>query len=207
MEKSIIFDVDGTLWDTTEIVADAWNEAIKGEGSYNAEVTPDRLKQLFGKPMNVIARELFGEMTPETEKRLLEICCEKEDEHLLADNKNLLYPAVRETIIELAKTHRLFIVSNCQKGYIELFLKKAELGEYIVDFECYGNTGEGKGSNIKRLVERNCLEHPYYIGDTQGDCDACAEAGVPFIFAAYGFGKTDSFIAEIKSFDELLTIF
>ena len=30
--KGIIFDVDGTLWDSTEMVAVAWNKVIKDEG-------------------------------------------------------------------------------------------------------------------------------------------------------------------------------
>ena len=35
----IIFDVDGTLWDSTEIVAGAWNQAIIEEGITDVHLT------------------------------------------------------------------------------------------------------------------------------------------------------------------------
>ena len=36
--KGIIFDVDGTLWDSTEMVAVAWNKVIKDEGIEHKEL-------------------------------------------------------------------------------------------------------------------------------------------------------------------------
>ena len=44
---SIIFDVDGTLWDSTEIVARSWTDYLKTEGIF-MEITSQRLMQLFG---------------------------------------------------------------------------------------------------------------------------------------------------------------
>ena len=103
---------------------------------------------------------------------------------------------------ELAKTYDLYIVSNCQCGYIEQFLRKTQLEAYIKDIECFGNTGKNKGENIRLLVKRNSLKAPVYIGDTKGDCDASKEAGVPFIFASYGFGNVteyaESFILRVR---------
>ena len=55
---------------------------------------------------------------------------------------------------------------------------------------------------IRLIVERNGLQSPVYVGDTQWDCDAATAAGVPFIFAAYGFGHVENTPA-IASIDEL----
>ena len=54
-------------------------------------------------------------------------------------------------------------------------------------------------------MERNCLKNPVYVGDTQGDYEACQKAGVPFIFAEYGFGATkdNNYYGKISSFMEL----
>lgn len=57
--ENIIFDVDGTLWDSTGEVAKAWNLAVKELGIECEEITSDTLKREFGKPMNVIADHLF----------------------------------------------------------------------------------------------------------------------------------------------------
>ena len=66
-----------------------------------------------------------------------------------------------------------------------------DVEKFITDFECIGRTGKPKSENIKLIVERNHLQNPVYVGDTQWDCDAATAADVPFIFAAYGFGKVE----------------
>ena len=50
----IIFDVDGTLWDSTEAVARSWNQAIEENTDFSLSLTADRLKSLFGKTMDEI---------------------------------------------------------------------------------------------------------------------------------------------------------
>ena len=81
------------------------------------------------------------------------------------------------------------IVSNSQAGYIEAFLKNTGLGEYFVDHVCFGDTEIPKGENIRLIMERNGLHSPVYVGDTKLDQEACQQAGIPFIHAAYGFGQ------------------
>lgn len=56
---SIILDVDGTIWNTTVIVAEAWNFAIDKLYPQVPHVTGTILKGQFGKTMNVIADNLF----------------------------------------------------------------------------------------------------------------------------------------------------
>lgn len=201
---NFIFDVDGTLWDTTEIVAEAWNRALTEIGGLPAELTPAILKREFGKTMEVIADDLFPEASKSTKLNFMQKCCEQEHIALASATDQLLYPGVKETIKRLSEKCCLFIVSNCQSGYVELFLEKSGLGPYIEDFECYGNTGNGKGENIRLLMERNHLQEAFYLGDTQGDCEASASAGVPFLFARYGFGDVTTFHRAIDSFGELL---
>ena len=200
----IILDVDGTLWGSTPIVADAWTRAVKDGDGGDILVTADMLKKLFGRTMTVIADLLLPQLEPQKRYAIMDICCEYEHHALEEDPCNICYPNVKETIRELAKKVPVFIVSNCQSGYIELFLAKTGLGDVVRDIECFGNTGKCKGDNIRLLMERNNLTSPIYVGDTQGDCDASKEAGVPFIFAAYGFGTADQMEGQIQSFDELL---
>lgn len=205
MTDGIILDVDGTLWDSTEIVAGAWMRAIR-ECGYSVKVTGTMLKGLFGLTMDVIARRLLPELTQEQQSRIMELCCEYEHEALEADECRICYPGVVSSIKKLSESVRVFIVSNCQTGYIELFLEKTGLGPYVTDIECFGRTGKGKSENIRLVVERNHLTSPVYVGDTQGDCDAAREAGVPFIHAAYGFGQADRSDGVIAQFSDLLAL-
>ncbi|MFG6327189.1 MAG: HAD family hydrolase [Lachnospiraceae bacterium] len=202
--NSLILDVDGTLWDSTGIVASAWTRAIWDCGNIRINVTPDMLKNLFGKTMTVIADLLLPEVEEKKRYEIMEWCCRYEHEALEKDECNICYPNVIETIKELSKRLPVFIVSNCQSGYIELFLKKTNLKEYITDFECFGNTGKSKGENIKLIIERNHLENPVYVGDTTGDKESAAYGGIPFIYAAYGFGNVEGADYTINDFKELL---
>lgn len=206
--KNMILDVDGTLWNTTEVVAIAWNNAIQADGNSKVTVDGARLRTLFGKPMDVIGKELFIDVSDKEREALLDSCCHYEQKALYEEKSSLLYPNVVETIQRLVRERkrRLFIVSNCQSGYIELFLEKNNLASYITDFECFGNTGLYKEKNIALLMERNKISASecVYVGDTAGDCEAANKAGVPFIFAAYGFGSVKG-TEQIQDFAELLT--
>lgn len=204
--RNIIFDVDGTLWDTTEVVAKAWNRAISEAGGTKAIITAAVLKKEFGKTMDVIAADLFGDANEQTRKRILELCCQYEHEALSKNTDNLLYPEVKETIQTLSEKCHLFIVSNCQSGYIELFMEKADIEKYITDFECFGNTGKTKSENIRLVMERNHLDEVVYVGDTQGDYEATVLAGIPFVYAKYGFGKVENYQLAICQPKELLTL-
>jgi phosphoglycolate phosphatase len=203
--QNIIFDVDGTLWDTTEVVAEAWNKAILEVGGTNAIITSSVLKKEFGKPMDKIAENLFFDVSVEKRMSLLEKCCQYEQEALRENKDNLLFPNVKETIMKLSECFHLFIVSNCHSGYIELFMKKVGIESYITDFECFGDTNKGKGENIRLVIERNKLEDVVYVGDTQGDYEASTFAGIPFVFAKYGFGRVDDCYLEINEIKELLS--
>ncbi len=201
---AVILDVDGTLWDSTAIVARAWDKAIKEAGIEDVAVTADKLKGLFGKTMNVIADELLPETESEIRYQIMDVCCEYEHEALSKDPCQICYEDVIDTIKTLANQTDVCIVSNCQSGYIELFLEKTGLGDYVKDFECFGNTGNTKAENISLLVKRNVFEHPVYVGDTLGDMQASDLAGVPFVWASYGFGTADHYMVKIDRFKELL---
>ena len=199
---SIIFDVDGTLWDSTEICAKAWTDVIHRETSLSLTINASTLKGLFGRLLPDIASVLFADYPKEEQLRLIDRCCQEEHKALLAQCAPL-YPDLEKTLQQLKENYRLFIVSNCQAGYIEVFLEYYHLGDLVADIECYGNTQQQKDVNLKALIERNHYEKYYYLGDTQGDYNACQKAGVPFLFAAYGFGTVDAQVPQVESLEQL----
>lgn len=190
---SIIFDVDGTLWDTTHVVADAWNEVVRSETSLDLSITPQKLKTLFGKTMPDIAAILFPEEPKENQLRLIDLCCQREEE-ALRKKSGALYPQLESVLTQLAARLPLFLVSNCQAGYIETFLDCTGFAPYITDHLCPGDTGEGKAENIREIIRCHHLKSPVYVGDTDGDYQAVKSAGdsIPFIFASYGFGFVEN---------------
>lgn len=202
VKKGLIFDMDGTLWDSAENVATSWTETITKKGYNRPEITKEDIMSVMGKTMNVIADILFADLPEEERYQLLDECGKNENAYLVKHGGNL-YPELEETLKKLKEKYHLYIVSNCQAGYIEAFLDFYGFGKYFEDIECYGNNLKQKGFNIKLLAERNNLSDAYYIGDTQGDYDATMEAGLKFIHAKYGFGTINTEVPELNSFKEL----
>lgn len=199
---SIIFDVDGTLWDSTKSVAESWNKAIREHSSLNLTLEPVSLSRVFGKTMTEIADALFPDLSVKERMELLDVCFDEENRYP-EDHPGILYPDVVRTIKELSLSCPLYIVSNCQCGYIEVMLRTTGLGPYIRDHLCFGETQVPKGETIRMLIERNNLQSPVYVGDTQGDADSCKTAGIPFIFAEYGFGDVPDARTRIHTFSDL----
>ena len=204
--ESLIFDIDGTLWDSRALVAEGYNIQLKKEGLDHLCVTAEDLKPLFGKVMTEIADVILASIPEEKRYDLMERCMDTENKYLFENECRIGYPGVRETVEALAKKYRLFIVSNSQCGYPELCMDKLGLTPYIRGHLCFGDTGTSKGKTIRTLMEKHGIENCAYVGDTQGDYEATVEAGIPFIWATYGFGIPQGYAARIDSFEELLKL-
>ena len=204
--ESIIFDIDGTLWDSRALVAEGYNIQLEREGLQHLFVNADILKPLFGKTMTEIADVLLASIDVKDRYDLMERCMATENEYLFNNPCQIGYPRVKETLEELSKKHRLFIVSNSQCGYPELCIEKLGLGDYIQGHMCFGDTGTSKGQTLLTIMKKYNITSAIYIGDTQGDLEACREAGLPFVFCAYGLGQADSWDGKIDSIEELLTM-
>lgn len=204
MIDSIIFDLDGTLWDSTKEVAIAFNKVLREKYPEVKEVvTPQRLQELFGLPLDVIAVKLYQSVPEDQAIQVMKECCDYECDYL-AEHGATLYEGLEQVLMELSKERKLFIVSNCQEGYIQCFFRAyPHLEKYFIDYEYPGRSGKLKADNIRMVIERNDLKNPIYVGDTQGDANAAKEAGVPFIFARYGFGDVKEYDGVVDSLTEL----
>ena len=204
--ESLIFDIDGTLWDSRALVAEGYNRQLKKEGLEHLSVSVEILKGLFGKVLPEIADILFAEIPQEDRMPLILRCAETQDRYLHENPCHIGYPQVAETLEALSKKHRLFIVSNSEKGYPELCMEKLGLTPFIRDHLCFGDTHTPKGETIQALMKKHNIQSAAYIGDTQGDYEATLYAGVPFIWASYGFGNPEGYTAKINEISDLLDL-
>lgn len=204
---SIIFDLDGTLWDSRKEVCIAWNEILKDFDVIRKEITVDDMTKTMGMLLIDIGKMLFPELDDETINKLLKACCHRENEYL-TEHGAILFDKLEDTLEKLSKKYKLFIVSNCNDGYIESFLASHKLDKYFTDTECPGRSGLNKAENNKLIIKRNNLKSPVYVGDTQGDCNAAKEAGMPFVLCKYGFGEDVSgYDYTVEKFEDLLELF
>ena len=201
--ESLIFDIDGTLWDSRALVAEGYNIQLRKEGYAHLCVTAEDLRPLFGKVMTEIADVILSEIPTPERYALMERCMETENRYLAENECRIGYEGVKETLEELAKSYRLFIVSNAQCGYPELCMEKLAIGHLMEGHLCFGDTGTEKGETILQLMRRHHITSAAYIGDTQGDYEATLVADIPFIWAAYGFGTPAGAAGRITDIRQL----
>lgn len=204
MVDGIIFDLDGTLWDSTDVGAVAWSEAARQEG-YSMQITAEKLKSLYGLPTELITLKLFPEASETVRMNIMSQSNQLQNKKL-AKNGATLYSGVRETLFQLKEKYNLYIVSNCLEGYIPAFIQGHQLEGIFSDYEHPGRTSLSKGDNIKLVMERNNLKNTFYVGDTLGDETAAKEAQLPFVYASYGFGESQNYEYELNSFKEIITL-
>lgn len=205
--ESLIFDIDGTLWDSTALVAKGYNRHLCSIGLDHLQVTAEQLKTLFGRTMTEIADVIFDEIGIPERYVIMEDCMAEEHVVLEEDPCDIAYPNVKETLERLHENNRLFIVSNSQSGYPQLLIEKLGIGHLIEGHLCFGDTGTCKGETIRTLMEKHNITDAFYIGDTQGDMEASYMAGLPFVFCRYGFGTPEKWDAEVGSFEQLPELF
>lgn len=201
MFDGILFDLDGTLWDATSAVAKSWDIGLQELGVQRAPITREDLLPCMGLLLPDIVDRLVPGLTPERRQEVIERCCDVENRYL-ARHGAPLYPHVGRVLAELHEKYPLFVVSNCETGYIEAFFSGTGMGQYFADHESAGNTGLTKSENIALMVRRHGLKRPVYVGDTALDRSSAEDAGVPFIFAAYGFGAAEG-VPAIRDMEEL----
>lgn len=184
----IVFDLDGTLWDSTEQIAECWSKELS--------VTIEKIQSLMGKPFSEIASAL-GVSAKELE-RLQEI-----EVLYLETHPGKLYPGVVPTLRTLAKKgYPLYLVSNCQSGYIEVFMSSSNVSDLFCDYLCEGDTKLSKQEMLRLLKQKHNFVNPIYVGDTLPDKEASKQAGYRFIGVSYGFGN----LYGLTNFVELLNL-
>lgn len=197
---SLIFDMDGTLWDAVDSYVEVWNVTSRELG-VDRLVTRDDLLRYMGKTIDVIYAAIMGGVSVDATRYLERLSYYEST--LMPKLGGRLYPGVKEGIAELAGHYRLFMVSNCGADGLRNMLRYTGLTSFFEGTLTHGETSRGKDYNIARVAETFSLATPLYIGDTQSDSDAAHAAGVDMCHARWGFGTCRDAVLAFDSFSEM----
>jgi len=198
---SLIFDMDGTLWDAVETYAESWN-LIFQKLDIQRTIKRDELLHVIGMDGKKLTRVLLPEFDEEKGMEIYNAVNQIRRE-ILPTSGGMMYNGVTEGLKQLASKYKLFVLSNCAVGIIPLFLEWAGINEVITDSFAYGTNQMPKNHNMHLLMDKHNLQNPVYIGDTNGDAEQTRIAGIPFVFVSYGFGNTDDYDVKFDDFESL----
>ncbi len=198
----VIFDLDGTLWNTIDSCVKSIAEVKRNHKEITREITEKEVISSMGLPFDKIVQLYYSYLEKSKAEQFAKEAFNKNIENLMK-NGGTLYPNIEETLKELSEHTSLYIVSNCIEGYIESFLRSSNLSHYFKDYESNGRTKLSKVENIKLIIKRNNIKNAIYVGDTISDKEAANYANIPFVYASYGFGKVEEYDYKIDEINEI----
>lgn len=199
---AVIFDIDGTITNSTNAIIRSWNRHLSSLEYPHVLLDEELAGSLMGKTMDDWAMAVLPELPLSVSRPITENMEEKENEEIRTNGTDL-YPDVKEVFELLSREYDLFILSNCGKGYIEAVMAYAGIEEYVKGHLCYGDNLLDKPDNLKKMIRDYALKHPVYVGDTARDEECCKIADVPFIFVSWGFGDVPDAEYRADSMKEL----
>lgn len=199
----IIFDMDGTMWNTVDATYEAAKTVTTKLGL--KEISKKVIEDNMGESYENVKNGYMPEYDDETKEKIMqEIVLEIRNE--LKKGNVIVYDGVEEVVKELSNDYKLGIITNNDTTYVEYFFSKTNLKSYFNDYLGCAGLFNSKSEAIKYMKEKNNIKNVIYVGDTDIDKREAEDAGATFIHARYGFRYVDAvyFINDIKELPNIL---
>ena len=202
--KNYIFDMDGTIWDAAEMAARGFTAGIRASGMSDRVVTVEDIHRNFGLTLEQVAVNLLPELSEKEAVAVILECVKHQYGEMDGHVGEMVYPQFEATLQRLKERGcGLYIVSNCLDGYLDILYRNLDVKRYIDGDAWLHHPMHCKADNIRYIVDKYQLTDACYVGDIQGDYEASRQAGVEFVFAAYGYGDVPEAKYTINQFSDL----
>jgi len=190
-KRSLIFDLDGTLIDSSDSIILSLKAAFKDCG---VRINERLSKKLVGPPLQSTLERLSGTKDPRTIDLLIKRFKSHYDS--IGCFKTKFFNGIPQLLEDLSEARiEMFIVTNKREIPTKKIIKHFSWDKYFIEVlstDSLGGSIKKKYEVIKYLINKyNLNENIFYVGDTEDDLVASTNAGTDFIYAEWGYGSID----------------
>ncbi|MCR8644250.1 HAD hydrolase-like protein [Paenibacillus sp. N1-5-1-14] len=213
MTYSVIFDMDGTLFQTNTILEPALEETFNHFRSLNLwdQETPiETYRKIMGVPLPVVWERLMPDHS--------EAIREQANVHFLQQliaiisvGKGELYPRVKETLQHLVDhNYKIYIASNGLVDYLQAIVNYYELDKWVTEtFSIQQISSQNKSDLVQHIKTKYGITYGAVVGDRLSDINAAKDNQLTSIGCRFDFAQ-EAELAQadvvINNFDELRTV-
>lgn len=212
MKSAIIFDMDGTLFQTNLILEPALEatfDYLRAKGQWKGETPIEQYREIMGVPLSVVWEALcpmhsidqHNDSNSFFQQALIE---------LIKQGKGALYKGVANTLEQLSEKYPLFIASNGQTAYLQEIVTYYRLDQWIKSVYSIDLIASGNKSELVGLVKQeNQIGCGFVIGDRSSDIKAAVDNSFTSIGVRFDFAQEEELAAAdfiIEDFRELQSI-
>ena len=195
---TILFDLDGTLIDSTEAILESFHNSFDVHKHPHPE--DEAIKALIGHPLDV----MYAELGIEDERVWDFVTTYKEYYRVISTQKTVLLPYAREAVEEAAKFARLGIVTTKTGKYSRVLMEHFELMhhfEVLIGREDVENP-KPHAEPIEKAIQKMGVtkELCWIIGDTRLDIGSAKSAGIKSVGVLSGYDNAE----QLKTLTDLI---
>ncbi|WLR41801.1 HAD hydrolase-like protein [Bacillus carboniphilus] len=195
MRKSVIFDMDGTLFQTNKILElsleDTFNY-LKSLGKWDGHTPIEKYREIMGVPLPEVWETLLPNHTMKIREEVNQYFLETLVENIHR-GKGALYPHVESILTHLKENdYSLFIASNGLTTYLEAIVTQYHLDRWVSEvFSIEQIQTLNKSDLVKRIIDKYDVKAGAVVGDRLSDIKAAKENGLISIGCRFDFAKEE----------------
>lgn len=197
MQTAIIFDMDGTLFQTNLILEPALEhtfECLRQNNLWSGATPIEKYREIMGVPLNVVWKTLCPDHSDTIREKSNHYFQKALIEEIRQGN-GALYENVLATLQSLSESYPLFIASNGETAYLQAIMSTYNLERWIKG--CYSIDlipSKNKSHLVERIMKEQDIVSGFVVGDRASDINAAIDNNLIAIAVNFDFAQLE----EIK---------